>query len=432
MNWIKKNWHLFLGSVALVTAVIILFVYNNSGEAFEIKLLQSIYYSLTLILMEGGNFAFPSHAPLSIQILLWICYFAAPLLTLTFIIRYIQERFFNSIPKRLKNHIIICGLGRNGKIIYDLASKKFPNKRIVIIEKDESNANANKFEKQPKTWWLKKDFSELPVLKEARVEHADKIYITTNHDLDNLTTLMNALNESQDICEFNCHIGEIQLYNNIEKVFTLEKTKAEKKRLTNVKLFNGYRIATKRLFEDKIFKEGKLSPNGNIYIIFGFGRFGQMLYNHIVNHHFNMDRDFVVIVSLNSSLLNDPRNYTWSKEKIIEGIKPNCIIGDMNDYSIWDTVIKKINKYPANKGKPVLLFNCRDSDIANINLAISLKTNSPELLQKGTVYCRTYSSTSKDMENILEYSLSPGKNSDVILFPVYRELEEAFRGELFN
>lgn len=416
----KKNWHLIFGSLATITAFFILLVYTSSEKEPWINILQSAYNAFSLIILEGGNFSFPHHAPRSVQIILWICYFAAPLLTLTFIFRYMQDRFFaNRIPKNLKNHIIICGLGRNGKIIYDLAQKEFTGKKIVIIEQNESNSYGDKLEKDAKTWWIKKDFTELPVLQKARVENAAQLYITTNDDLANISTLMNAVELSTN-CRINCHIGDIRLYNNMEKV--VEKASD----FAKVALFNGYQMATQTLLHNKVKPNISRAETGNVYLFFGFGRFGQMLYNHIANEKLNPEKDEIIIVTLDQTMMEDDRNFTWSPE-ILKVLNPKKHYKDMNDIGLWDLIAKNLPE-----DKQISIFGCRDNDIANINLAISLMNNGPKKLKKGTFYCRTYSETSGKLQQILKQGITDDSSDDVILFPVYKELKDAFKNKLFT
>lgn len=418
---LRKSWHLFFGGLAIVVAFIILLFYTPSGEELWIKILQSAYDAFSLILLEGNSFNFPQDTPRTILIILWICYFAAPLLTLTFIIRYFQERLTNRIPRNLKNHIIICGLGRNGKIIYDLAKKEFAGKKIVIIEKNESNSYGDKLEKDSKTWWIKKDFREIPALEKAGIATAHKVYITTNDDLANITTLMNAVERASAFCDINCHVGDVSLYTNIEKV--IKKVEG----FAKVKLFNGYQMATQNLFKNKVEAENYDTENGNVYVFFGFGRFGNMLYNYIIESKFDSNRDQIIIVTLNNLLLKDHRNYTWTGKDSLNSSNLESYFGDMNDVRIWDQISEKL----AKDNRSISIFSCRDNDIANINFAISLMNNGPGKLKEGVVFCRTYSETPVKLQQILEQGITEENSKDVILLPVYKELKEAFGGRLF-
>lgn len=58
--------------------------------------------------------------------------------------------------------------------------------------------------------------------------------------------------------------------------------------------------------------------------------------------------------------------------------------------------------------------------------------NGPENLNKGVVFCRTYSEASEKLEQVLQQSISNGDRKAVKLFQVYVELKIAFEKKLFK
>ncbi|MDZ7376163.1 MAG: hypothetical protein ONB13_06050, partial [candidate division KSB1 bacterium] len=101
---------------------------------------------------------------------------------------------------------------------------------------------------------------------------------------------------------------------------------------------------------------------------------------------------------------------------------------DMNNPELWD----KLAKLDEPSNKQMLIFACSDNDIQNLNLAISMKLTGPPRLQAAVIFCRMYSHTAKEINEILERRVTRKQPRDVILFPLQQELEEAFRSELFN
>jgi hypothetical protein len=423
ITWLKKNWHIVLAVFAILVAFVIELIYTHSGEHIVSRVFKAFYYSLSLVAFEGGSFPFPQQAPQLVKIILWVCFLAAPLLTLTIIMRYLQDYFINLTLWRIKNHIVICGLGRNGAIIYDMLRKKYPGRKIVIIEWNKTNADCEKIRTDRKTWWLKKDYTSETILNKARINKAYKVYLTTNNDLANMNALMHIVSLSSSECKVYCHIGNVTLYSNIENAIKKETD------FLKVKLFNGYKIATQDLFQHEVKQKNVDDLNGKVFVFLGFGRFGKMLYNHIIQDtkSFDAARDQIILVSMNDNILNDIRNFTWT---VNPGTIKNLqvIPGDMNDYSIWEKVSATIK----NTGDAVNIFSCRDNDIANINLAISLTNNGPQNLRDGYVFCRIYSQTPEKLKYILKNNLTDNDEDDVILFPMYEKLHEAFKRELFG
>jgi len=300
--WLKKYWQYVLGVIVLCTATVIFIITDATGLSFPYNILLAIYSAFSLLVLEAGNIPFPDHAAPVVKIILWICYFLAPLLTFSIIFTVIREKLLNRVPATVSGHTIICGMGRNGKQIFDLLKEDDSIKhRIVIVEQNQHNPYGELLEKHRLTWWLKSDFTKEPVLKKAKISKAERIYITTNHDLDNLHTVVNVIRQEKrrDNLKIYCHIGDIMLHNNFCEM------QVEDEQLRVVQFFNGYKSITKRLFEAKVADMDLLNAEGNFFVIFGFGRFGQMLYNHIITRKNGSENNEILIVTLKDKLLAD-------------------------------------------------------------------------------------------------------------------------------
>jgi voltage-gated potassium channel Kch len=112
------------------------------------------------------------------------------MLTLSVVYEFIQKQLLNRVPRRLAGHTILCGMGRNGRLIYELIRETDKNHKIVIIEKGDSNPYAQQLAKDPATWWVQNDFTRKAVLQSARVDKAARIIFSTHQDLDNLNAVV--------------------------------------------------------------------------------------------------------------------------------------------------------------------------------------------------------------------------------------------------
>ena len=105
---------------------------------------------------------------------------------LEFVKKYKMIKMENSI-KKLENHVIICGFGRNGKesaqILHD---NKIPF--VVVEEKHELENNLN-FEVK---YFMKADATKDEVLLEAGINNARAVLITLPVDADNLFVVLTA------------------------------------------------------------------------------------------------------------------------------------------------------------------------------------------------------------------------------------------------
>jgi len=389
---------------------------------------RSLYYSITLFIVGALDIGFPYGGPKAALTTLWICYFLAPLLTISIVYQVIQEKIFSRIVPMLKDHTIICGLGRNGKLIYQLL-KQYSSKKhkIVLIEKDLNNPYSEILAKDRATWWIKNDFTRLPVLQKARVHTANRIFLTTNLDLANLNAMVEILDieNKSDNFKLYCNLGDLNLHRNFSATIFKEP------KFADVMLFNGYQAVTRRLYENWMVEKGLLDVRGNIFVILGFGRFGHMLYSHLIADKKRTEKDEIFIATLKTKSTFDLEmfHYQWSNKKLKEICKihkPEFV--DMNSPALWD----KLSKLDKSSTKKMFIFACSDNDIQNLNLAISMKLNGPERLKQATIFCRMYSHTAKEINEILERRITKSQARDIVLFPLQDELKLAFRRELFE
>ena len=86
----------------------------------------------------------------------------------------------------LKNHVVICGLGRKG---HELARRLMPNEKVVIIERDENNDYAGTC-RDSGAFLLFGDAADAAMLKKARIEFAKEVYLFTGSDGTNFSSLV--------------------------------------------------------------------------------------------------------------------------------------------------------------------------------------------------------------------------------------------------
>jgi len=420
-----KYWKYGLILIVLLTAFFA-FLETDMVDHDQWRYCRAMYYAVDLFIVGGVDIGLPSGGSDRILVILWICYFLAPLLTLSIVYQVIQERIFSHLSPWFKRHTVICGLGRNGKLIYDLVKENAPrNHKIVLLEKDVHNPRSEMLNRSKTTWWLKDDFSQYAVLRKARVQYASKVYITTNQDLVNLNTMVLLLSMPDLPRQMICysHVGNLPLQTLWRDTFLKEE------KYHRVHLFNGYQSVTRRFYQHWIREKGAISPDGTLFMVLGYGQFGQMLFYHLASDHSRTSRDELVVVTRKLNIELKKQKYEWA----LQQAAPNCHIlptieADILTPECWQRMAELIR----NSGRTPIICLCRDNDMENIGLAISMKLDGPEELRSATIFCRIYSNTAGEINEILEKSITPFQSKDIILFPMQHELKEAFREELFK
>jgi len=423
---IWKYWKHFLFVLIILIAWTSFLQTNMVSDAGVGRYFEALYFSLSLFIIGGLDIGLPSGGSGTTIMLLWICYFLAPLMTLGAVYQVIQEKLLNRFSPRWRNHSVICGLGRNGKLIYDLIKEHEPKPhRIVVIEKDPNNSRSIFLQKSKTTWWLRDDFSQLSVLRRANVRQAKQVFITSNLDITNLNTLVTiqGMPDRRKSLKTFFHLGNPGLHDLWKESFLNDPL------YTGVTIYNGYQVVTRRLYKRWVLQRNYLDANGNIFIILGYGRFGQMLFYHLAGDKERKSHDDIVVVTRRMNIDLKQRKFQWAQEQAVRGcFIHNPIEGDVHASEIWELTAEKIR----DSHKNAIVFLCRDGDMENLELAVNMKLGGPEELRKATIFCRLYSHTANEINDILEKSITPDQSRDIVVFPMQAELKEAFHEELFD
>ena len=136
------------------------------------------------------------------------------------------------MASKLKNHTIICGLGRTGQAaIKELWKEKIP---FVVIEKDESKIEEAK-ENYPNLIYILGDATQDETLIKAGIKSAANLIVATADDADNLFITLSAKN-------LNPNLRIVTRANREENVLKLKRAGATEVILPNV--IGGLRMAS--------------------------------------------------------------------------------------------------------------------------------------------------------------------------------------------
>ncbi|WP_456341583.1 potassium channel family protein [Thermovibrio sp.] len=133
---------------------------------------------------------------------------------------------------KLKNHTIVCGLGRTGQAaVKELAKEKVP---FVVIEKSEEKIEEAR-EKYPNLIYIHGDATQDETLIKAGVKSAANLIVATADDADNLFITLSAKN-------LNPRLRIVTRANREENVIKLKRAGATEVILPNV--IGGLRMAS--------------------------------------------------------------------------------------------------------------------------------------------------------------------------------------------
>ncbi len=254
-----------------IVVVLIIGVHFFPKEDPTLGFWGAFYYSLRVFILEHDLGHFP-HTPALVFI-----YFFAPLLALSavgtalsYFLRLspaLQSRFLN-------HHVIICGVGRTGKLL----AATLKERGVPVVGVDSGNPDEfEEWSSEHKVPIIYGSFLSAKIMEKAGAFRARTVIFASGSDLANLEgvvssyNLLRGTNSSPKLLW--AHIANERLADTARKALQTEG-------LLSIRLFDTYRISATRMINQHFNREVRNSVTE--ITILGFGKFGRDLMEVLV------------------------------------------------------------------------------------------------------------------------------------------------------
>ncbi|MEI7845642.1 MAG: NAD(P)-binding protein [Chloroflexota bacterium] len=245
--------------------------------------LDNLYLTLQLIPMNSGAVAPP------LPWMLEIARFAIPLLTAAAAVKALLAIFSRQIQmlrlRNLREHVIICGLGRNGFL---LAGKlRSLGKAVVIIERNEKNDWLVSCQEQG-MFILLGDASDPALLRKAGIQRASAMIVVCGNDGVNADIALHTKDLAQPGKHLTClvHISSPQLCNLLQ-----EQGQTLDDHGFHLELFNIFERGAQRLLSEFPAWQEDQSQEVPHLLVVGLGRLGENLVLHAARGWWNQSNE---------------------------------------------------------------------------------------------------------------------------------------------
>ncbi len=275
--WQKYQW-LGLGILWMLalTAGLVGFTRYATWNQLPYSLADSFYLTLQLIPMNSGAVTPP--LPLELN----LARFAVPFLTGLAVVKVLLDLFRQQIDaarlRRLRGHIIICGLSRKGFLLAQQFRKK--GARVVVIERDEKNSWIAACHALG-LFVLPGDATTSALLLRAGVKRARGLFAVCDNDGLNIEIALSvqAIVRDRRVEPLPCliHVSDPQLCALLrEQEATLEGGPFR------LELFNVFERGARRLLQEHPAWRDELVQTGVVphLLVVGLGRMGESLVLH--------------------------------------------------------------------------------------------------------------------------------------------------------
>ncbi|MBC8184320.1 NAD-binding protein [candidate division KSB1 bacterium] len=330
--------------------------------------LSILYRSLQLITLESGYVT--GIMPWELQ----LARFLAPLALIGTILSALMINFNNQLHvfllKFTKKHVIICGMGRNGRqLAYNFRKQ---NRKVVIIEED-AKLEDLEFCKELGATILHGNATDQSILLKARIDRAEHVIASCGVDEINIEISMQAFKIINDkdpkhIVNFYVHIVDLKLLNLFKshKIFTVTIDKFE------AKIFNVYEISARVLFQNHHLDRIRIaedSPGIVNLVLFGFGKMGThiALQTARIAHYANGKKPRITIIDKNMDekkelfLNNYPRF-----EKVCDVTYYNKNIESLD-------ILSELSDWAKDNNQCITIAICLGNDWLNFSNALKIQ-----------------------------------------------------------
>jgi voltage-gated potassium channel len=205
----SENGPLISYSVLLyaLVAIIVLIFYGILGSTFimHLDIINSIYFTIITISTVGyGDIipVTPEQKLFTVTLVIGGVGIVAYAFTMviTVVTMTVEEITSGSRQRRkiamTKNHFVLCGYGRVGSAVFKELKKR--NQNAIIIERDRKIVEKELWE-DPDVLAIPGDATDEDIMKDAGIERARGVIITTGDDVDNLFITLTARELRPDI-----------------------------------------------------------------------------------------------------------------------------------------------------------------------------------------------------------------------------------------
>lgn len=329
---------------------------------------ETAYFSWGLFFGINNPIGFPrtGQGPTWAVWLAGMMFFAAPLMLAWTLIEgglRIARRFRQKLLgdsqvqlQGMRDHLVLCGLGKLGNLIADWVLKQNPDAKggsipLVVIERDAENP------------WLQPlrdrgvpiligDQTQQDLLLRAGVERASRLIAVSGDDIANLDAahIGRRLNPTLEV---RCQVTDLQLQHLIEKASSMK-----------IQTFSSYDIVAESLIKTMLQERVGDQPRP-AFLLAGIGRFGRMMIKHLIQRYKDRDLRLLVLDRKGESLGRILRGTIQGAETFLP--KDNVIAADINDPYVWREIRDR-----EEMARAVIVL-CTDDDVSNINTALMIE-----------------------------------------------------------
>jgi Trk K+ transport system NAD-binding subunit len=325
-------------------------------------LAERAYYALGLFVLGGLDIGTPMGGPPFGRVLLWGAYFAAPLITASALIetaiRLIGPWALRA--RRLEDHVVLGGAGRLTQLYVRKLRERDLRRTVVVVERDPDKPSLVALRDVYRAVIMHGDITKDEVLERARVDRARQVLFLTNDDFANLDAASKVLKTAPGLeGRIVVHVSDLGFMRE-----TASSSVAEA-----CEFFNGHEFAAVNLVQEQLVDRFNSTPQIDLVVLAGFGRFGQTVLHQLQQHAAGSFSHVIIIDERASRQVRAFEAQPGTSGDYVFSV----IDGDILDPDAWRRVGEVVE---AHGHDPVVILGC-GSDGTNLHAALLARRQHP-------------------------------------------------------
>lgn len=332
--------------------------------------LTKAYYSLGIFVVGGLDLGVPVGGPVLGRALVWLAYFAAPVLMASAVVDAMFRVFAPQRwqLRRLNDHYVVNGTGRLTMSYLQLLRKQHPRATVVVVEQNISPAKQRELTQAFDVRVVSGDLTSPFFIRQLRVKRARRIALLAVDDYrcyEAASRLLQLYPDLGDRILLHC--------SNLRFMRAMEETSIARRCTT----FNSYQLASDTLVREQLLKHFQRTRHLDVVVLGGFGRLGQTLLEELSNKA-ESELSAVALIDTDADrrvLVADEQQRSRATQRRI------VLQGDVGHPNVWQRLSEEID---LAAGEPVLVMGTGGAS-NNMRTGLWLKKQYPNAL----VYVRT-------------------------------------------
>lgn len=325
-------------------------------------LLGRLYYILGLFVLGGLDLGTPLGGPAFGRLLLWTAYFGAPLITASALIEA-AIRLVDPLGLRMKaldGHVVLGGAGRLTMVYVKKLRERDPRRTVVVVERDPNHPSIPELRDSYQATIIIGDITHDEVLRDLRLEKAHRVLLLTGDDFANLDAAAKVLNRAPGLAgRLVVHVSKLGFMR--EAIGSGIVRDAE--------VFNGHEFAATKLVEDHLIGRFEDTPESDLVVLIGFGRFGQTVLRQLQEQAVKSFDEVVIVDERASAMARVFGDYPGFDDRYQRSV----LDGDILDPEIWAGIGARIE---ASGSAPVIIVGSGNDGI-NLQAALMARRRYP-------------------------------------------------------